>query len=56
MDKGLMNSILEWPVATSVKEVQSFVWLASFYRRFIGGYANIIRPILDIIRKIKLMW
>ena len=31
MDLARIKSILEWPVPTSVKEVQSFVGFANFY-------------------------
>ena len=35
MDLAKIKSILEWPVPTSVKEVQSFLGFANFYRKFI---------------------
>ena len=56
MQKLLMDSILEWPVPASVKDVQRFVGLANYYRRFIKGYADLLRPVSDILRKKEFMW
>ena len=29
-----------WPVSKNIKEVQSFLWLASYYRQFINKFAE----------------
>jgi hypothetical protein len=51
MDPKKVKSIQEWPTPKSVKEVQSFLGLANFYRRFIQGYSNISKTLTDLIRK-----
>ena len=35
----------EYPVPKSVKEVRQFVCLASYYRRFIHGFAKVVQPL-----------
>lgn len=50
MQKRLTDAILDWPTPKSVRYVRSFIGLAKFYRRFIKGYAAIVKPLLDVIR------
>lgn len=50
-DPEKIKVVEDWPVPTSVKEVQSFLGLASYYRRFIGGFANIARPLHQLTEK-----
>ena len=51
MDPDKVKSILEWPVPTTVKEVQSFVGLCNYYRRFIPNFAKITKPLHNLTRK-----
>ena len=56
MRKTLVDAILEWPTPSSVRDVQSFIGLANFYRKFIFRYACIVRPISDILRTKRFVW
>ena len=44
-DPAKTHQVKEWPVPTSVKETQQFLGLASYYRRFIKGFASIASPL-----------
>ena len=41
MDQENIRTVLEWKEQTTVKEVQSFLGFANFYRRFIQGYSKL---------------
>jgi hypothetical protein len=36
-----------------VKEVQGFLRFANFYRRFIQGYSDLVRPLTELTHKDK---
>ena len=51
MDPKKIESILEWPVPRSVKEVQSFLGFANFYRKFINSYSRLAAPLTTLTKK-----
>ena len=49
--------IKKYPVPTNCNEVRSFVAFASYYRRFIKGFATIATPIHALLKKgVKFKW
>jgi len=55
MDPAKLEGIKNWPSPTTVKQVRSFLGFGNFYRKFIGHYADITRPLNDLTKK-DLMW
>ena len=55
MDPAKLEEIRDWPTPTTVKQVQSFLGFRNFYRKFIGHYADIVRPLNDLTKK-DLVW
>jgi len=53
MEKGKVKGVLEWPTLKYVKDVQKFLGLANYYRRFIEGFAMVARPLHDTVKKDK---
>ena len=45
-----LEAVANWPAPTSVKEVQTFLGFTNFYRRFISGYASIVKPLLMLLQ------
>ena len=46
-----VDGILKWPVPTKVKEVQLFLGLANFFRRFIKDFSKIATPLHKLMHK-----
>ena len=51
MEKEKVQGVIEWPVPKSVKDVQKFLGLANYYRRFVKDFAKIARPLHEMTRK-----
>ena len=51
MEKEKVKRVLDWLTPQCVKDVQKFLRLANYYRRFIQGFASIARPLHNIVKK-----
>lgn len=51
MDHSKVQVIQDWPEPRKVKDVQSFLGFANFYRRFIHAYSEIVAPLNRLTRK-----
>ena len=51
MDPSKLSGIREWPTPTTVKQIRSFLGFGNFYRRFIHGFADLARPLNDLLKK-----
>ena len=51
MDTRKVKTIQEWVVPTRVRDVQSFLGFANFYRRFIKGFSVIAQPLIALTHK-----
>ena len=50
-DPAKTEKVAAWPCPTSVTEVQRFLGLASYYRRFIRNFAEIAKPLHRLTEK-----
>ncbi len=41
MDPKKVQSVLDWPVPTSVKEAKWFIGFANFYRKFVPNFSSV---------------
>jgi hypothetical protein len=51
VDLGKTKKLQDWPVPTTVKELQSFLGLCNYFRRFIPHYSEIARPLTCLTNK-----
>ena len=48
-DPGKIEAIEKWPVPKTVTEVRSFLGFMNYYHKFIPGYAQVARPINQLV-------
>jgi len=51
MDQAKVKAIQDWPEPRKIKDIQSFLGFANFYRRFIPHYSDIVIPLTRLTRK-----
>ena len=50
-DPSKIESIQQWPQPQNIKELRSFLGLASYYRKFMQHFATLARPLTDLLKK-----
>jgi hypothetical protein len=57
MDPKKIAAVSEWPKPTNVKEVQSFLGFANYYRRFLKNFSSHATPLTQLTRKgVDFIW
>ena len=51
ISKDKVKAILNWLEPKSLKEVQSFLGFTNYYRKFIGRYREVAKPLTNLTRK-----
>lgn len=51
VDPTKVSVVKDWPAPTNVKEVQSFLGFASYYRRFVKQFSLLAAPLTQITQK-----
>ncbi|KAF8747242.1 hypothetical protein RHS01_11373 [Rhizoctonia solani] len=51
MEKDKVQAIMDWPEPQNVKQVQSFLGFANFYRRFVPNFSRLARPLNNLTQK-----
>ena len=50
-DPKKVQSVVNWPTPTCLREVLQFLGLINFFIMFIQGYANLTKPLTDLSKK-----
>jgi hypothetical protein len=53
VDPSKVQDVLSWNASTSVGDIQSFLGLAGYYRRFIKEFSKISKPMTELLEKDK---
>jgi len=48
METDKVKAVKEWKTPTKIKEVESFLEFANFYRRFIKNFSHIAKPLNEL--------
>lgn len=57
MDPKKIKAVAEWPIPSTVKEIQSFLGFINFYRRFIRDFSKIAIPLVALTKKnVVFLW
>lgn len=57
MEQEKINAVLKWPEPKNVNEIQQFLGLAGYYRRYIKNFSGIVSPISELLsNKITFKW
>jgi hypothetical protein len=53
LDPSKVKNVLSWNTPQNVSDIQSFLGLAGYYRRFIEGFSKIAKPMTKLLEKGK---
>jgi len=56
MEEEKVKAIKEWKTPTKVKDIESFLGFANFYRRFIKDFSHIVVPLNQLKEKEEWKW
>jgi len=51
MEKEKIKEVTKWPTLQGVKNIQKFLGLANYYKRFVKDFAKIAKPLYQLVRK-----
>jgi hypothetical protein len=53
VDPSKVQDVLSWKAPTSIGDIQSFLGLAGYYRRFIEGFSKVSKPMTELLEMDK---
>jgi len=56
MEQEKIKAVKEWKTPMKVKDVESFLGFANFYKRFIQNFSHTAKPLNELKGKKELTW
>jgi len=56
MEQDKIKVVKEWKMLTKIKEVESFLGFANFYRMFIQNFSHTAKPLNELKGKKEWIW
>jgi len=56
MEQEKIKTVKEWKTPTKIKDVESFLRFANFYRRFIHNFSHMAKPLNELKGKKEWKW
>ena len=51
VDPAKINKVVQWPLPQSKLDIQRFLGLTNYFRKFIPRYAEMVAPLTDLTKK-----
>ena len=51
MDQKKLSAVLDWSILQNLKDIQSFLGFANFYKRFIRDFSKMAAPLNALVKK-----